>query len=52
MSWLICVICVPLPGEGYDVQLKEILDAQILPLVEEFDNQLNNGTETPALTDK
>ncbi|XP_026227522.1 sperm acrosome membrane-associated protein 6 isoform X2 [Anabas testudineus] len=31
-------------GEGYDVQLKEILDAQILPLVEEFDNQLNNGT--------
>ncbi|XP_030606463.1 sperm acrosome membrane-associated protein 6 isoform X2 [Archocentrus centrarchus] len=31
-------------GKGYDIQLKEILDAEILPLVEEFDRKLNNDT--------
>ncbi|KAF3691773.1 hypothetical protein EXN66_Car007448 [Channa argus] len=31
-------------GNGYDKQLKEILDAEILPIAEEFDNQLNNDT--------
>ncbi|XP_013872075.1 sperm acrosome membrane-associated protein 6 [Austrofundulus limnaeus] len=29
-------------GEGYDKNLKEILEAEILPLVEEFDQKLNN----------
>lgn len=31
-------------GKGYDIQLKEILGAEILPLVEEFDQKLNNGS--------
>ncbi|XP_047455256.1 sperm acrosome associated 6 [Mugil cephalus] len=31
-------------GKGYDSQLKEILDAEILPLVEEFENMLNKDT--------
>uniref|UniRef100_A0A669EID4 Ig-like domain-containing protein n=1 Tax=Oreochromis niloticus TaxID=8128 RepID=A0A669EID4_ORENI len=31
-------------GKGYDIQLKEILGAEILPLVEEFDQKLNNDT--------
>ncbi|XP_026149269.1 sperm acrosome membrane-associated protein 6, partial [Mastacembelus armatus] len=30
--------------KGYDKQLKEILDAEILPIVEEFDKKLNNDT--------
>ncbi|KAE8288642.1 hypothetical protein D5F01_LYC12517 [Larimichthys crocea] len=29
-------------GKGYDKQLKEILNAEILPMVEEFDGKLNN----------
>ncbi|XP_024858168.1 sperm acrosome membrane-associated protein 6 isoform X2 [Kryptolebias marmoratus] len=29
-------------GEGYDKNLKEILDAEILPLAEEFDQKLND----------
>lgn len=37
------VICVPLPGGGLDQKLKEILNAEILPLVNEFDQKLNNG---------
>lgn len=39
-----CVICVLLLGEGYEKKLKEILDAEILPMVEEFDNKMNNGS--------
>uniref|UniRef100_A0AAQ5Y8S6 Ig-like domain-containing protein n=1 Tax=Amphiprion ocellaris TaxID=80972 RepID=A0AAQ5Y8S6_AMPOC len=31
-------------GQGYDTQLKAILDAEIMPLVEEFDNKLNPDT--------
>ncbi|XP_035528121.1 sperm acrosome membrane-associated protein 6 [Morone saxatilis] len=31
-------------GEGYEGQLKEILNAQILPMVEEFDKKLNKDT--------
>ncbi|XP_005741304.1 sperm acrosome membrane-associated protein 6 [Pundamilia nyererei] len=31
-------------GKGYDIQLKEILDAEVLPLLEEFDQKLNNDT--------
>ncbi|KAI3360449.1 hypothetical protein L3Q82_002344 [Scortum barcoo] len=31
-------------GEGYDKQLKEILDAEILPMVKEFDNKRNYGS--------
>ncbi|KAM6967510.1 sperm acrosome membrane-associated protein 6 [Aplochiton taeniatus] len=31
-------------GRGFDKQLKEILDAQILPLVKEFGNKLNSET--------
>uniref|UniRef100_A0A3Q2P9X1 Sperm acrosome associated 6 n=1 Tax=Fundulus heteroclitus TaxID=8078 RepID=A0A3Q2P9X1_FUNHE len=31
-------------GEGYDIKLKEILDAEILPIVEEFDQQLNKDS--------
>ncbi|KAG8010169.1 hypothetical protein GBF38_014370 [Nibea albiflora] len=31
-------------GNGYDKQLKEILNAEILPIVEEFDEKLNNGS--------
>ncbi|XP_042279428.1 sperm acrosome membrane-associated protein 6 isoform X1 [Thunnus maccoyii] len=31
-------------GKGYDKQLKEILDAEILPMAEEFDKKLNNDT--------
>ncbi|XP_028985727.1 sperm acrosome associated 6 [Betta splendens] len=31
-------------GKGYDQQLKEILDAEILSVVEEFSNQLNNDS--------
>ncbi|KAJ3597820.1 hypothetical protein NHX12_001337 [Muraenolepis orangiensis] len=31
-------------GEGYDVQLKKLLDDQILPMVEEFDNKLHDDT--------
>lgn len=38
-----CVICVPLSDEGYDKQLKEYLYAEIQPIIEEFDNKLNNG---------
>ncbi|XP_059194508.1 sperm acrosome associated 6 [Centropristis striata] len=30
--------------KGYDKQLKELLDAEIMPLVEEFDGKLNNDT--------
>ena len=41
-----CLKCVPLPGKGYDKQLKELLDAEILPIVEEFDKKLNKGTNT------
>lgn len=37
-------MCVPLPGKGYDKQLKEVLDAEILSIVEEFDKKLNNGS--------
>lgn len=36
--------CVPFQGEGYEKQLKEILNAEILPIVEEFDKKQNNGT--------
>lgn len=38
------VICVHFQGKGYDKQLKEILNAEILPMVEEFDGKLNNGS--------
>ncbi|CAK6960425.1 sperm acrosome associated 6 [Scomber scombrus] len=31
-------------GKGYDKQLKEILDAEILPMAQEFDKKLNNDT--------
>ncbi|XP_019948375.2 sperm acrosome membrane-associated protein 6 isoform X2 [Paralichthys olivaceus] len=31
-------------GKGYDKRLKELLDAEILPLVEEFENKLNDDT--------
>ncbi|XP_056142335.1 sperm acrosome associated 6 [Lampris incognitus] len=31
-------------GKGYDEQLKKILDAEIMPLVEEFDKRLNKDT--------
>ncbi|KAK1895211.1 Sperm acrosome membrane-associated protein 6 [Dissostichus eleginoides] len=31
-------------GKGYDKQLKELLDGEILPMVEEFDKKLNNDT--------
>ncbi|TKS81896.1 hypothetical protein D9C73_016003 [Collichthys lucidus] len=31
-------------GKGYDRQLKEILNAEILPMVEEFDGKLNDGS--------
>ncbi|KAM7382713.1 hypothetical protein PAMP_002432 [Pampus punctatissimus] len=31
-------------GKGYDKQLKEILDAEILPMADEMDKQLNNDT--------
>ncbi|XP_070767975.1 sperm acrosome membrane-associated protein 6 [Enoplosus armatus] len=31
-------------GEGYEMKLKEILDKEILPMVEEFDKKLNNDT--------
>ncbi|KAM3873391.1 sperm acrosome membrane-associated protein 6 [Diretmus argenteus] len=31
-------------GKGYDKQLKKILDAEILPMVGEFDGKLNNDT--------
>ncbi|KAK2844394.1 hypothetical protein Q5P01_011053 [Channa striata] len=31
-------------GQGYDEQLKEILDAEILPIAEEFDNNVNMDT--------
>lgn len=41
-----CVICVPLPGEGYDKRLKELLDAEILPMAKEFDKKLNDGMNT------
>lgn len=33
----------PSPGEGFDMKLKEILEAEILPIVEEFDQKLNKG---------
>ena len=35
---------MPVPGKGYDKQLKELLDGEILPMVEEFDKKLNNGS--------
>ncbi|XP_071326817.1 sperm acrosome membrane-associated protein 6 isoform X2 [Trachinotus anak] len=31
-------------GKGYDKQLKELLNAEILPMVEEFNNRLNDDT--------
>nr|XP_033495625.1 sperm acrosome membrane-associated protein 6 [Epinephelus lanceolatus] len=31
-------------GKGYDKQLKELLDAEIQPMVQEFDEKLNNDT--------
>ncbi|CAL8247837.1 unnamed protein product [Lota lota] len=31
-------------GEGYNAQLKKLLEDQILPMVEEFDNKLNDDT--------
>ncbi|KAM9310029.1 sperm acrosome membrane-associated protein 6 [Pholidichthys leucotaenia] len=31
-------------GGGYDIKLKEILEAEIFPLVEEFDQKLHNDT--------
>ncbi|XP_030014252.1 sperm acrosome membrane-associated protein 6 [Sphaeramia orbicularis] len=31
-------------GKGYDIQLKEILDSEILPMVKEFDQKLNYDT--------
>ncbi|XP_070690940.1 sperm acrosome membrane-associated protein 6 [Pempheris klunzingeri] len=31
-------------GKGFDKQLKEVLDAVIMPIVEEFDKKLNNDT--------
>ncbi|XP_033959244.1 sperm acrosome membrane-associated protein 6 isoform X3 [Pseudochaenichthys georgianus] len=31
-------------GKGYDKQLKELLDGEILPMVEEFDRKRNNDT--------
>ncbi|GLD63505.1 sperm acrosome membrane-associated protein 6 isoform X2, partial [Lates japonicus] len=31
-------------GKGYDKQLKELLDAEILPMAEEFDKKLNDDT--------
>ncbi|XP_038141446.1 sperm acrosome membrane-associated protein 6 [Cyprinodon tularosa] len=31
-------------GEGFDIKLKEILEAEILPIVEEFDQNLNMDT--------
>ncbi|XP_034466189.1 sperm acrosome membrane-associated protein 6 [Hippoglossus hippoglossus] len=31
-------------GKGYDKRLKELLDAEILPMVEEFDLKLNDDT--------
>lgn len=40
------VLTSPFPGEGYDKNLKEILDAEILPLAEEFDQKLNSGNST------
>ncbi|KAF3839928.1 hypothetical protein F7725_018645 [Dissostichus mawsoni] len=35
---------VPQNPNGYDKQLKELLDGEILPMVEEFDKKLNNDT--------
>ncbi|KAF4103219.1 hypothetical protein G5714_016102 [Onychostoma macrolepis] len=32
------------PGRGYDLMLKNILMAEIMPIVEEFDQQKNNDT--------
>lgn len=37
-----CVFCVQ--DKGYDKQLKEILNAEILPLADEFDQKLNDGS--------
>ncbi|KAJ8005293.1 hypothetical protein DPEC_G00145130 [Dallia pectoralis] len=31
-------------GKGYDQKLKEILNAEIMPIVEEFDRNMNNDT--------
>lgn len=31
-------------GRGYATQLKKLLNAEILPLVEEFDEKLNKGS--------
>ena len=42
--------CVSRVGEGYSAQLKTLLEEQILPMVEEFDNKLNNGWSLPAAT--
>lgn len=36
--------CACFQGEGYDEKLKEILEAEILPIVQEFDGKVNDGT--------
>lgn len=46
-----CVKCAPVPGKGYDKQLKELLEAEILPMAEEFDKKENDGNRTAALID-
>lgn len=35
-------------GKGYDQKLKDILNAEIMPMAEEFDKKMNNGT-SPAV---
>ena len=44
------MVCPFFQGEGYEKQLKEILNAEILPIVEDFDQKLNKGSRAPALT--
>ena len=42
-------ICFLYKGAGYDKQLGEILNAEILPIVRDFDKNRNTGMETPSL---
>jgi len=37
------LFCIWFSGRGYDVMLNNILMAEIMPIVEEFDEQTNNG---------
>jgi len=37
------LFCIWFSGRGYDVMLNDILMAEIMPIVEEFDEQTNNG---------